>query len=157
MTVEAENFVEQLLTESVHHRHHNDEGRDAEHDAEKGEPGNHRDESFLASRAQITQRKRPFERGKGPRPVGLAHDGSRVRLFTQFWRIRAKGARAKPLATHRIFDSEVPPVCASRGLRGPASMQACKGKAWRQYQTSASAGQAPPSGSDFPGCHQRAF
>ena len=73
MAVEAQDLVEQLLAEAVHHRHHDDEGGDAEHDAEEGEPGDHRDESFLAPRPQVAQRQHPFERGEGPRPVGLGH------------------------------------------------------------------------------------
>src|SRR5450631_3748903 len=73
MTVEAENLVEQFLAETIHHRHHDDEGGDAQHDAEEGEPGDHRDESFLAPRPQVAQRQHPLKRREGPRPVGLGH------------------------------------------------------------------------------------
>ena len=73
MAVEAENFVEQLFAEAIHHRHDDDERGDAEHDAEEGKPGDDRDESFLAPRPQVAQRQHPLERGEGPRPVGLGH------------------------------------------------------------------------------------
>ena len=46
VAVEPEDLVEQLLAEAVHHRHHDDEGRDPEHDAEEGEPGDDRDEAL---------------------------------------------------------------------------------------------------------------
>ena len=80
MAVEAEDLVEQFLAEAVHHRHHDDQGGDAQHDAEEGEPGDDRDESFLAPRPQIAQRQHPLERREGPRPVGLGHErfGSRL-------------------------------------------------------------------------------
>jgi hypothetical protein len=39
MAVEAEDLVEQFMAEPVHHRHHDDEGGDAEHDAEEREAG----------------------------------------------------------------------------------------------------------------------
>jgi hypothetical protein len=55
MTVEAQNLLEQFLPEPVHHRHHDDEVRHTKHDAEEGNQGNYRDESFLAPRTQIPQ------------------------------------------------------------------------------------------------------
>ena len=61
VAVEAEDLVEQLLAEAVHHRHDDDERRDAEHDAEERKAGDDRDKSFLAPRAQIAQRQHPFE------------------------------------------------------------------------------------------------
>ena len=64
VAVEPEDLVEQFLAEAVHHRHDDDEGRDAEHDAEEREAGDDRDESFLAPRAQIAQRQHPFECGE---------------------------------------------------------------------------------------------
>ena len=73
MAIESENFVEQFLPEAVHHRHDDDERRNAEHDAEEGESGDDRNESFLAPRPQVAERQHPLERGKGPRPLGLAH------------------------------------------------------------------------------------
>ena len=73
MAVEAEDLVEQFLAEAVHHRHHDDQRRDAEHDAEEGEPGDDRDESLLAPRPQVAQRQHPFERREGPGPGRLAH------------------------------------------------------------------------------------
>ena len=49
MAVEAEDLAEQFLAEAVHHRHDDDERRDAEHDAEEREAGDDRNESFLAA------------------------------------------------------------------------------------------------------------
>ena len=40
-------LVEQLGAEAVHHRHDDDQRRDAEHDAEEGEAGDDRDERSL--------------------------------------------------------------------------------------------------------------
>ena len=73
MAVEAEDLLQEFVAESVHHRHDDDQGRHAEHDAEEGEAGDDRDESLFAPRAQIAQRQHPFERRKGPRAVGLGH------------------------------------------------------------------------------------
>jgi hypothetical protein len=53
------------LAEAVHHRHHDDQRRDAEHDPEEREAGDDRDESFLAPRAQVAQRQHPLEGAKG--------------------------------------------------------------------------------------------
>src|SRR6202043_2297656 len=71
--VKAEYLVEQLLAKSVHHRHHDDERRNAEHDAKKRESRIDRDESFLPACAQIPQRQQPFEWSKGMRAARLAH------------------------------------------------------------------------------------
>src|ERR1700722_20366576 len=73
MAVEAENLVEQLGAEPVHHRHHDDEGGDPEHDAQKREAGDDRDESFLAPGPQVAQRQHPFERRKGAGSGRLSH------------------------------------------------------------------------------------
>ncbi len=89
MAVEAENLVEQLAAKAVHHRHDDDQGGDAEHDAEEGESGNDRDESLLAPRPQIAQRQHPFERREGPRPIGLGHLDWVPRLLRVFTRSRA--------------------------------------------------------------------
>ena len=63
-------LLEQLAAEAVHHRHHDDQRRDAEHDAEEGEAGDDRDEALAPARAQIAQRHHPFEAGEGRVPVG---------------------------------------------------------------------------------------
>ena len=73
MTIEAEDFVEQFLAESIHHRHHDDEGRNPEHDPEEREPRNDRDESLLAPRPQIAQRQHPFERRESVGSGLLSH------------------------------------------------------------------------------------
>jgi hypothetical protein len=64
MTIETEDLVEQLLPEPVHHRHHDDEGSNPKHDAEKREAGIDRYESFLAPGPQVAQRQHPFERSE---------------------------------------------------------------------------------------------
>src|SRR6185312_7070813 len=74
MAVNAENLAQKLMPEAVHHRHDDDERRHAEHDAEEGEPGNNRDESFFAPRPQVAQREHPFVRRKGTSPGGLSHE-----------------------------------------------------------------------------------
>ena len=61
MAVDAEDLVEQLGPESVHHRHDDDKRRHAEHDAEEGEAGDHRDEGFLPARAEVAEREHPLE------------------------------------------------------------------------------------------------
>ena len=50
MAVEAKDLLQQLLAEAVHHRHDDDQGGDAKHDADKGEPGDDRDESLFTPR-----------------------------------------------------------------------------------------------------------
>ena len=66
MAVEAQDLVEQLLAEAVHHRHHDDERGDAQQDAEEGEAGDDRDEAFLAPRPQVAQGQHPLERSERP-------------------------------------------------------------------------------------------
>src|SRR5689334_7846858 len=73
MAVEAENLVEQFLAKAIHHRHHDDEGGNAEHDPEEGKSGDNGDESLTPPRAQITQRQHPFERSEWMGSDGLAH------------------------------------------------------------------------------------
>ena len=73
MAVEAEDLVEQLLAETVHHRHHDDQRRDAEHDAEERKAGDDRDEAFLAARAQIAPGQHPLEGRKRRGSDWLAH------------------------------------------------------------------------------------
>src|SRR5262249_28586727 len=72
--VEAEDLVEQFLAEPIHDRHHDDEGRDAEHDAEERKPGDHGDESFAPSRAQIPQRQHPLEGRERVSPGRIGHE-----------------------------------------------------------------------------------
>jgi hypothetical protein len=73
VAVEAEYLFQQLLAEPVHHRHHDDQRCNAEHDAEKGEPGDDRDESLFAPRTQVAQRQHPLERGEGMSAGRLSH------------------------------------------------------------------------------------
>ena len=61
VAIKAEDLVEQLLAKAVHHCEHDDERGYAQQDADEGEAGNDRDESFLAPRPQVAQRQHPFE------------------------------------------------------------------------------------------------
>src|SRR5260221_9998995 len=71
MSVEAEDLVQELLAEAVHHGHHDDQRRDAEHDAEERKAGDDGNKAFLATRPQIASGQQPFEgskrRGSGDR------------------------------------------------------------------------------------------
>jgi hypothetical protein len=80
MAVEAENLVEEFLAKAVHHRHDDDQRRHAEHDAGEGKAGDHRDEAFLAPRAQIAPRQHPLKGSKGRRSGGLAHEAVLIRI-----------------------------------------------------------------------------
>ena len=62
MAVEADHLLHQVVAEAVHHRHDDDQRRDAEHDAEEGEAGDHRDRLLRVAGAQIAERDHPFER-----------------------------------------------------------------------------------------------
>ena len=73
MPVEAEDLVQQFLAEAVHHRHHDDQRGDAEHDAEERKPGDDGDEAFLATRPQIASGQQPFEGRKRWGSNWLAH------------------------------------------------------------------------------------
>jgi hypothetical protein len=73
MAVEAEDLVEQLRAEAVHHRHHGDQGGDAQHDAEEREQGDHRNESLPPARPEVAQRQHPFEGSERPRGGRLGH------------------------------------------------------------------------------------
>src|SRR5215475_9684404 len=65
VAIEAQNLVEQLLAEAVHHGHHGDEREHAKQDAQEREAGQHGDEPLLAAGAQIAQRQHPLEGCKG--------------------------------------------------------------------------------------------
>ncbi|MHC2692588.1 hypothetical protein ACVME9_005079 [Bradyrhizobium liaoningense] len=73
VAVEPQDLVEQLFAEAVHHGHHDDQRRDAQHDAEKGEPGDDRDESLLPPRPQIARRQHPLEWRKRRSLHGFGH------------------------------------------------------------------------------------
>ena len=62
MAVEPENAAEQIGAEAVHHRHDDDQRRDAERDAEQRKDRDDRDEAFLPPRPQIAERDHPLER-----------------------------------------------------------------------------------------------
>ena len=73
MAVEAEDLVQQFLAEAVHHRHHDDQRGDAEHDAEERKAGDDGDKTFLATRPQIASGQQPFERRKRRGAECLVH------------------------------------------------------------------------------------
>ena len=98
MAVEAEDLVEQLLAEAVHHRHDDDQRRDAEHDAEEREAGDDRNESFLAPRPQVAQRQHPLERGERPCPGRFAHQSPSSHRFHP---ILADSSQLRRHAPHR--------------------------------------------------------
>jgi hypothetical protein len=76
VTVEAENLVEQLEAEAVHHRHDNDQRCNAEHDADERKSRDDRNEPFLAARTQIAPRKHPFVTRERRRSALRSHDPS---------------------------------------------------------------------------------
>src|SRR3546814_14132030 len=55
MAVHTEDLRQQLLPEAVHYRHDDDEGGDADGDAEHREGGDDGDEALLPARAEIAQ------------------------------------------------------------------------------------------------------
>ena len=61
MAVETEDAADQIGAEAVHDRHDDDQGGDAERDAEQREDGDNRDEAFLPPRPQIAERDHPFK------------------------------------------------------------------------------------------------
>ena len=64
IAVEAEDAAEQVGAEPVHHRHHDDQGGDAERDPEQRKDRDDRDEPFLPPRPQIAERDHPLERAE---------------------------------------------------------------------------------------------
>ena len=90
MAVDAEDAGQQLGAKAVHHRHDDDERRDAEHDAEEGDRGDHRDHRLLAPRAQIAPGDHAARR---PRTAPRRRASLRRRSFI--------AAAPKPLRRHR--------------------------------------------------------
>ena len=121
MAVHAQDLVEQFLAEAVHHRHHDDQGGDAEHDAQEGKSGDDRDESFLAPRPQVTQRQHPFERREWVGGGGLAHQttilGCRFHTIPAVsrhvrapwrWRKRTRHDASRSNASSGLISSRLP-------------------------------------------------
>src|SRR3546814_3015901 len=71
MAVHTEDLRQQLLPEAVHYRHDDDEGGDADGDAEHREGGDDGDEALLPARAEIAQGDEALESGN-EHPDGLA-------------------------------------------------------------------------------------
>ena len=61
MAIEPENLVKQLLAEAIHHRHHDNEGRHSNGEAEERDRGDERNKPLAPPRAQIAHRQHPFE------------------------------------------------------------------------------------------------
>src|SRR5690606_16504973 len=118
MPVQAQNLVEQLLPEAIHDGHHDDERRDAQHDADEGKAGDDGNEAFLAPGAQITKGQQPLERSErpllprlNPRFAHASTFGSpprheAVRAASMF--IAASGARDWRSPVARFFTSTSP-------------------------------------------------
>ena len=68
MAVEADDLVEQLGAEAVHHAHHDDQGGDAEHHRDQADRGDEEDEPLALARQQIAP-------GDHPLVAGEDHDG----------------------------------------------------------------------------------
>ena len=64
MTVQSKDASQQFGSETVHHRHHNDEGRDTKHYAEKREPGDDGDKPSCRFCPQIAKSHQTFKGGK---------------------------------------------------------------------------------------------
>ena len=119
MAVEAQNLGQQLLAKAVHHRHDDDQRGDAQHDAEEGEPGDHRDESLFAPRPQIAQRQHPLERSERVRAGRLGHSGqvpaglvpANTRSFTRFWRNRGVPYKSMVSSTDHFGELPVAKGC----------------------------------------------
>ena len=133
MAAEAQNLVQELGAEAVHHRHDDDERRDAEHDAQEREDGNDRDETFAAAGAQIAQREEPFEAGKGTRIAGGA-----VHQALKRPTISASGTLERS-PVRRFFTSAMP----SFSPRGP--MITCQGNPIRSMVANLAPGRASVS------------
>ena len=112
VAVEAQDLAEQFLAEAVHHRHHDDERRDAKHDAEEREGGDDRNKSFLAPRSQVAQRQHPFNGAKGRVPTGSLIFPYKARDFIRFWRISSQHRAARRLANAQVSGRRRPrPSC----------------------------------------------
>ena len=152
VAVEAEDLAEQFLAEAVHHRHDDDQGGDAQHDAEEGEAGDDRYESFLAPRPQVAQRQHPFERGKRPCPGWFAHQSPSSHRFHPILADFKPASAARPAqkrtassrqqldrcgrrqvlpaAVGPLFDLELPPL-QGPSARSPPARAPRSGRRWR--------------------------
>ncbi len=66
VAIEADHFVHQVVAEAVHHRHDDDQRRDAEHDAEERKTCDDRDRALGVAGAQIAKSDHPLEGREGP-------------------------------------------------------------------------------------------
>src|ERR1700759_1853994 len=89
MAVKPQNLVQQLFAKTVHHRHHDDQRGDTEHDAEEGKAGDDGNEAFLAPRPQIAPGQQPFEWRKRWGSNWLAHGFNHSSIFIRFGLILA--------------------------------------------------------------------
>ena len=124
MAVEAEDLAQQFLAEAVHHRHDDDQGRHAQHDAEEREAGDDRYESFLAPRPQVAQRQHPLKRGKRSCPGRFAHQSPSSTDFIRFWRIQASFGGTPLRETHSFI------ATTDRSLRPGSGFPGCRRRAF---------------------------
>jgi hypothetical protein len=61
MAVEADHLLDQIMPETIHHRHNNDERRHSENDTEKRKPRDDRNPLPRIARAQIPEGNHSFE------------------------------------------------------------------------------------------------
>ena len=61
VAVEADHLVHEVVAEAVHHRHDDNERRDAEHNAKEREAGDDRDRALGVARAKIAKGDHPLE------------------------------------------------------------------------------------------------
>ncbi|HWX90535.1 MAG TPA: hypothetical protein VNY75_09535 [Rhizomicrobium sp.] len=61
MARQAQNAFQQLDPKAVHHAHHDNQGGDAQRDADQREQRDHRNEALLPLGAQIAGGDHPFE------------------------------------------------------------------------------------------------
>ena len=120
VAVDAQDLVQQLLAETIHHRHHDDEGGDAKHDAEKRESGIDRDEALLPPRTQIAQREHPFERRERAGAGRLVHRSvPRLRFSQDSGRFRPSSATG--FSTNKACSGLGHSPLAGEGWRARAS------------------------------------
>src|SRR6266568_631439 len=139
MAVEAQNLVEQLLAETVHHRHDDNQGGHAEHDPEERKSGIDRNESFLPPRPQVAKRQHPLERsermGAGrlthssvPR-LPIAYDSGRFTPYSE-----AEGPKDTIASCDQAFDRIGRAHQLAAAISPLLELDFASGKPFRPYQ-----------------------
>ncbi len=120
VTVHADDLVEKLRPEAVHHREHDDQGRHAQHDADERESGDDRDEALAPPGAQIAPGEHPLEAGEGFRPAHLRHTRPPVQALSRA--VTSPSGRSSRSPVLRRLSSSLP----SAKLFGPTIT--CQGR-----------------------------